>query len=424
MEQQQKKQVHPGYKAAEAFAGVTELLCTTEAFFLSRLSTLTQPELEKARKEAIQIQHIAGQIRNRISEEISDRYQEWGSRHRANFLQEIRAVNFNFLKKIEIQFSWNSEMKFVKFEFEFSEFSFSFFANFEFQISQILKFNFAKISRIWILNFANFEIQFREKVFQKSLKLLDENAKSRQRKARKSPDERRLSSVRRPRAFLTKAVSCLSDDCCLDVAPVVVRAQDVSRGAAGAAGMCWRTGFPWASSRQPRVKCYLSARCLLHSSCALRGARFGPAVVGRVSSAAGPKSMDAPTVAPSVRPAFCVGPKVGFSVGRACIHPAGAHSAALEPPALRHALLTVRCSDSRFADCAPARKSPRRRTTGFTLAALRPLPGAALSAPNKQPKAGPLRGPARPKTELETPKSFTMIAYGTKFPPNERSSNY
>lgn len=76
MEQQEKKQVHPGYQAAKAFASVTELLCTTEAFFLGKLATLTQPELEKARKEMIQILHVAGQIKNRISEEISDRYQE------------------------------------------------------------------------------------------------------------------------------------------------------------------------------------------------------------------------------------------------------------------------------------------------------------------------------------------------------------
>ncbi len=76
MEQATPARVHPGYKADEAFKSVTELLCTKEAFLLGKLNQLTQPELEKVRREARNIEHISSQIVNRISEEINARYQE------------------------------------------------------------------------------------------------------------------------------------------------------------------------------------------------------------------------------------------------------------------------------------------------------------------------------------------------------------
>jgi hypothetical protein len=76
MEKATTAKVHPGYKADEAFKSVTELLCTTEAFLLGKLNQLTQPELEKVRREARNIEHISSQIVNRISQEINARYQE------------------------------------------------------------------------------------------------------------------------------------------------------------------------------------------------------------------------------------------------------------------------------------------------------------------------------------------------------------
>ncbi len=179
-----------------------------------------------------------------------------------------------------------------------------------------------------------------------------------------------------------------------------------------------RTGFPWASGRQPKVIISLHARCLPHSSRALRGTRFGPAVVGRVILSVGSKKHGACPLG-----LVCTPGLLGLSWCGVCLRP-GVHAPAWSNrvrsthPAACHAALTGHRFDSRSANLPWCGNSPAPRQTGYTLATRRPPRAAARATTYKQAKPARLRRAGDEKQSLETPISFTMINYGEKRQPN------
>ena len=73
---QARKRVSGSYNAEKEFKAVTESLCSAEAHLLRKLNSVPEDDLNQALKEISNILHIAGQVRSRITQTISDRQQE------------------------------------------------------------------------------------------------------------------------------------------------------------------------------------------------------------------------------------------------------------------------------------------------------------------------------------------------------------